>query len=213
MDVTAIMRDTVNRVYDVLRDKIVRGEPSPGKRISQRKLARELNCSTIPISEAMRRLESEGLLVREPSRMVRVRTLSARDFRGLYLVREGLEGVAVRLCVEEITDDEISRLQSLGRELREATLDRDAERVGRLDAAIHRFIVHCSRCALLEEELNRLLLIEQTAGRKEASFHEPQSHEGLIQAIADREADLGEYLLRKHIQIGYQELLKSEDRR
>jgi DNA-binding GntR family transcriptional regulator len=205
------MRDTVNRVYDVLRDKITRGEPSPGKRVSQRRLARELGCSTIPISEAMRRLESEGLLVREPSRMARVRALSAKDFRGLYLVREGLEGVAVRLCVEEITDDETTRLQDLGRELREATLNREARRVGQLDAAIHRFIVQCSRCALLEEEINRLLLIEQTAGRKDASFREPQSHEGLIRAIVDRDADLAEYLLRKHIQTGYQELMKSEN--
>ena len=205
------MRNTVNRVYEALRDKILRGEPSPGKRVSQRKLARELGCSTIPISEAMRRLESEGLLVKEPSCMARVRTLSAQDFKGLYLVREGLEGVAARLCVEEITDEEIMQLQDLGRRLREATAARDMEQICQLDAAIHRFIVHCAQCNLLEEELNRLLLIEQTAGRKDDSFREPQSHQGLIQAIADRDAEMAEYLVRKHIQTGFQELLKLEE--
>jgi DNA-binding GntR family transcriptional regulator len=209
------MRNTVNRVCDALRDRILRGEPAPGKRVSQRKLARELGCSTIPISEAMRRLESEGLLVKEPSRMARVRQLSTTEFRGLYLVREGLEGVAVRLCVEEITDDEIAELQNLGQQLREATLAKDMECILRLDPAIHRLIVRCARCPLLEEELNRLLLIEQTAGRKDPSarFQEPQSHQGLIQAISDRDAEMAEYLVRKHIQLGYQELVKLENRK
>jgi DNA-binding GntR family transcriptional regulator len=191
-----------------MRAKILSGEPAPGKRLSQRKLARELGCSTIPISEAMRRLESEGVLVKEPSRMARVRRLSTQDYKGLYLVREGLEAVAVRLCVEEITAEEVAQLEELGQKLRAATSERDSEQSSRLDAAIHQFIVHCARCDLLEEELDRLLLIEQTAGRKDASFQEPQSHQGLIQAIADRDADMAEYLLRKHIQQGYRELLK-----
>jgi DNA-binding GntR family transcriptional regulator len=207
------VRDTVNRVYDVLRDKIARGEPSPGKRVSQRKLARELGCSTVPISEAMRRLESEGLLVREPSRMARVRRLSTGDVHGLYLVREALEGIAARLCAKEITDDEVAELQELGRKLRQATQERDMGQICRADIAIHRFIVQCARCTLLKEELNRLLAIEQTAGRSDASFQEPQSHQGLIQAISDRDAELAEYLVRKHIQTGYQELLKLKERR
>jgi DNA-binding GntR family transcriptional regulator len=202
------VRDTVNRVYDALRAKILNGEPAPGKRLSQRKLARELGCSTIPISEAMRRLESEGVLVKEPSHMARVRKLSTQDYKGLYLVREGLEAVAVRLCVEEITTEEIAHLEELGQKLRAATVEKNTEQISCLDAAIHRFIVRCARCDLLEEELDRLLLIEQTAGRKDTSFQEPQSHQGLIQAIADRDADLAEYLLRKHIQQGYRELLK-----
>jgi DNA-binding GntR family transcriptional regulator len=153
------------------------------------------------------------LLVKEPSRMARVRTLSAKDFRGLYLVREGLEGVAVRLCVEAITDDEVAQLRKLGGQFCEAVANEDMEEIGRLDSDIHHFIVHCARCLLLEEEVGRLLLIEQTAGRKDAVpvFQRPQSHQGLIQAIADRDADLAEYLLRKHIQLGYQELLKPGD--
>lgn len=205
------MRNTVDRVYDALREKILRGEPSPGKRVSQRKLAKELGCSTIPISEAMRRLESEGLLVKEPSCMARVRTLSAQEFKGLYLVREGLEGVAARLCVEEITDEEIAQLEELGQRLRTATVEKDMEQICQLDSAIHRFIVHCARCNLLEEELSRLLVIEQTAGRRDTSFREPQSHQGLIRAIADRDAEMAEYLVRKHVQAGYRELFTLEE--
>ncbi len=201
--------NAVTRAYGALREKIRRGELKPGRKLSQRKVAAELKCSTIPVCEAMRRLESEGLLVKEPSKMARIRVLSSGELRGLYLVREGLESAAIRLCIEAITDDEVVAIQEIGRQLDQATVQKDTEAIARLDMEFHQFLVRCARCPLLEEEIDRLLLIEKTAGRKEPAgdFQKPQSHRGLIQAISDRDAELAEYLMRRHIQHGYQELM------
>jgi DNA-binding transcriptional MocR family regulator len=62
---------TSDQAYQGIRQMFVRGEFQPGQRVSQSKLARQRACSTVPVVEAMRRLESEGLLVNWPN-----------DFRG-----------------------------------------------------------------------------------------------------------------------------------
>lgn len=63
---------TFDQAYQGIRQIFVRGEFEPGQRVSQSKLARQLGCSTVPVVEAMRRLESEGLLVKQARKMAKV---------------------------------------------------------------------------------------------------------------------------------------------
>ncbi|NLX06897.1 MAG: GntR family transcriptional regulator [Phycisphaerae bacterium] len=199
---------TVDRVHERIRQKLLRGELARGQRVSQRKLAREFGCSPVPVAEAMRRLESEGLLVKEPLKIARVRTLSLRDLEGLYLIREGLESVAARLCAQRITDDQIAELKGMGHDLEEAVLGGDTMEQTRLDVAIHRFIYRCAECPLLESELDRLLILEKTAGRNDPIDRREylHRHKALIQAIADRDGDSAEYLAKRHVRSGYEYL-------
>ena len=192
---------------------LTRAELEPGQKVSQTKLARQLGCSTVPVVEAMRRLESEGLLVKDGRRMARVRQLSRRDREGLYLVREGLEGVAARLCAERITDSQIEELRELGRQYEEATVAGDTPHSDPTDIRIHHLIVRCAQCPLLEQEISRLLLIERTAGAglhpSEHTEESRTSHRALIQALADRDADSAEYLMKRHIQRGTRDLRRA----
>src|SRR6266446_10234939 len=103
------MRDYVEtpslaaEAYGVVRQRILRGELVLGQAISRRRLAAELGMSFLPVTEALLRLEFEGLLESRPRAGTRVRIPSQQDVRGHYVVREALEAEAARLFAEEAT--------------------------------------------------------------------------------------------------------------
>src|SRR3989441_9785627 len=89
--------------YGIVRQRILRGELGLGQVISRRKLAAELGMSFLPVSEALLRLEFEGLLESRPRAGTRVRIPSRDDVRGHYIVREALEGPAAMLFAQVAT--------------------------------------------------------------------------------------------------------------
>src|SRR2546425_100300 len=99
--------------YGVVRRRILRGELTIGQAISRRKLAAELGMSFLPVSEALLRLEFEGLLESRPRAGTRVRIPSPDDIRGHYLVREALEAQAAMLFAQVATKQERAELQKL----------------------------------------------------------------------------------------------------
>jgi len=110
-------------------------------------------------------------------------------------------------------DEQATELQRFTR-----VYEEDWETETDADVAIHRYMAQCAVCPLLSEELNRLLLIERTAGgtTHDAAMQPGRAHihRALVQAIVDRDADSAEYLMKKHIQDGYQEVMREfEDER
>src|SRR6266849_620404 len=99
--------------YSVVRQRIIRGEFTIGQVISRRKLAQELGMSFLPVSEALLRLEFEGLLESRPRAGTRVRIPARQDVRGHYVVREALEVQSARLFAEMATPPERSELMKL----------------------------------------------------------------------------------------------------
>src|SRR5260221_13151337 len=89
-----------NAAYGVVRRRILRGQLSLGQAVSRRKLAAELGMSFLPVSEALLRLEFEGLLESRPRAGTRVRIPSPDDVRGHFLVCETLETKAPRPFAE-----------------------------------------------------------------------------------------------------------------
>src|SRR5947207_7110407 len=83
--------------YSVVRQRIARGELVLGQAISRRRLAAELGMSFLPVTEALLRLEFEGLLESRPRAGTRVRIPSPEDVRGHYIVREALEVQASKI--------------------------------------------------------------------------------------------------------------------
>src|SRR5258708_7550526 len=92
--------------YSVVRERILRGELVLGQAISRRKLAAELGMSFLPVSEALLRLEVEGLLESRPRAGTRVRIPSREDVRGHFIVREALEVQAAMLFCSGATSED-----------------------------------------------------------------------------------------------------------
>lgn len=114
----------VELVYRDLRERIVNGVLHPGERLLLQPLADERGVSTVPVREALRRLESEGLVKNQPHAGATVAALDVEKIAVHFMVRAALEGLAVRLAAAHVTpallaqlalhDEELRRLAAAG---------------------------------------------------------------------------------------------------
>ena len=107
-------------VVDRIRDMIVSGRLKPGDRLRQDELAATFGVSAMPIREALRQLQAEGLVTFEPRRGAAVSTLSVSEYEEIYLMREALEILAVRWAVEDFDRVPIDRMRQLLTEIEDA---------------------------------------------------------------------------------------------
>ena len=117
------------RTVDRLREGILNQYFAPGDRLIERELCELTGVSRTSIREALRELESEGLIETIPHRGPIVASLSLEDARHIYEVREALEGLAARLFVERATDDEVEALDEAGQSMGRAIGERDVPAV------------------------------------------------------------------------------------
>src|SRR5216110_144735 len=113
MAVAEVPCSLAGEAYEFVRHRILRGELPMGQVISRRKIAAELGMSFLPVSEALLRLEFEGLLESRPRAGTRVRIPSREDVRGHYVVREALEVQAAMLFAAVATAEDRSELMKL----------------------------------------------------------------------------------------------------
>lgn len=98
------------QVLDGLRQAIISGGLEPGRRLTERELTEMMGVSRTVVREALRQLESEGLVAIIPNKGPVVRELSVTEARDLYAIRAALEGLAARLFVERADDAAVKRL-------------------------------------------------------------------------------------------------------
>ena len=108
-----------SRAYQQIRDEILSGELSIGDVLSRRGLAKRLNMSFLPITEALKCLETEGLVESRPRIGTRVRIPTEQDIRDSNVIREALESQVARLCAQNITASEKEQLRTSARHLDE----------------------------------------------------------------------------------------------
>jgi DNA-binding GntR family transcriptional regulator len=117
------------QVCDALREAIVSGRLVPGARLTERELIAMTSVSRTVIREALRQLETEGLVDIIPNKGPVVRQLTAEEARDLYRIRAVLEGLAARLFVENAGPDEAKALRRSLKSVQDAYDDKDAEEV------------------------------------------------------------------------------------
>lgn len=96
-----------------IRRRILRGTLGPGQAVNQEELASDLRVSRMPVREALRTLEVEGLVQLSPNRGAVVNALSRAEVQELYLLRQILEQAAVRRAAERITPEQVASLDEL----------------------------------------------------------------------------------------------------
>lgn len=90
----------VDELYNILRKRILNEKYSPGEKLSETLLGAEFNCSRTPIREVLKRLERDGLIIIQPKSGSYIKTHSDHDNKNLMEVRAYLEGLSVRLLIE-----------------------------------------------------------------------------------------------------------------
>lgn len=99
-------------VLDKLRDAIISSQLKPGQRLVERELCQALDVSRTSVREALRHLESEGLVQYVGQRGPSVSVLSQQDIKNIYELRAALEGLAGELFCERASDHQINLLQA-----------------------------------------------------------------------------------------------------
>ena len=141
--------------YRRLRDAIMRGELAPGTRLVIDDLARHFEISIIPVREALRLLQSEGLVVSVAHVGATVAAISRESVAEVFTVLEGLEVVATRTAAERATSTDLDHLAAIVREMDRA-LDEDAPaRWAELNTRFHLAISDCARMPMLQEMMRR----------------------------------------------------------
>jgi DNA-binding GntR family transcriptional regulator len=111
MTATADRASLVDRLAATIQGRVLSGEIPTGARLRQETLATEFGVSRTPVREALRKLESSGLVLVEPNKGAVVRGPNARDVREAYAVRAELEGLAAELAVSRLLDSQLDSLR------------------------------------------------------------------------------------------------------
>ncbi|MBK1722395.1 GntR family transcriptional regulator [Thiocystis violacea] len=203
-EVTATIAD---RIFDQLRQAIVEGEIPPGSKISEPVLAARYGISRGPLREAMRRLESSSLVERKPNVGARVITLTSEQLLEIYVIREALEGMAARLAAEHMSDAAIADLKRLLTRHRTDVAQEEwqtyFQKEGDLD--FHFRIVQGSGnrrlINILCNDLYHLARMYrcQFGMKSDRARDALKEHELVVEAIAERDGELAEWLMRRHI--------------
>jgi DNA-binding GntR family transcriptional regulator len=138
-------------IYRALRERILRNEVASGTRLVLRELANRYESSDIPVREALRMLERDGLVEMVPYRGARVTTLTQREIEETYFIRGHLESIATGLAAERITAAELDALDALMVLMRDAVEAQDGPRFSDLNHEFHETIVAACGNEMLRE--------------------------------------------------------------
>ncbi|MFC8094553.1 GntR family transcriptional regulator [Streptomyces sp. NPDC057301] len=155
------VKSKADLVYESLRAAIASGELRPGERVNMDELARTLGVSKIPIREATKRLESEGLLVSRVHSGVTVAEVDKSEIRGVFLAREAIEGLVGRLAAQNADAGLITALEDIQRAMRAALAARGDQALSQLNTEFHRRLAAASGYRVLAELTEQLLLTIQ----------------------------------------------------
>jgi DNA-binding GntR family transcriptional regulator len=122
------------RVTDALRDAILAGKLRPGSRVRQEELASEFGISRIPVREALRQLESEGLVILVPNSGAWISRLDRAECIEIYKIRERLEPLALQESSVNLSASQLETLEDLVDRIEASD---DADEFLRLDREFH----------------------------------------------------------------------------
>jgi DNA-binding GntR family transcriptional regulator len=186
-----------------LREQIRSGELVPGQRIDQRRAAQELECSIVPVREALKTLEAEGQVSYSPQRGYFVAVLDADELLEIYRIRELLEAEAVRMAVPRIDPAALRVLHILLDECEEAAA---AGLIPELIAADRRLHLTLYAASGMTRLVGLLRMLWDSTDRYRAQYYaEPghlprvrDEHRAIIAAVADHDAEEAVRLLAVH---------------
>jgi DNA-binding GntR family transcriptional regulator len=210
---SAIPRQSLtSAVADKLRDQIIRGEIAEGTQLRQDAIATQYQVSRIPVREALRQLDAEGLITIVPNRGAIVPALSSEDIEELFAIRALLEPEVLKLSIPHLTEKDFSQADAtLRKYVSELKREDHVSGWGRLNWEFHstlyaranqpRFMAIIRNVNNSGERYTRLQLY-LTHGIKRAN----EEHHRILELCRQRDVIAACKLLREHIEYAGQSL-------
>ena len=201
------------QAYQTVRRMILRGELPPGAAISRRPLAKQLGVSFLPISEALQRLEHEGLVESWPRVGTRVKLFTLQDVRGNYVIREALESQSARLFVEKASSAEREEIRRMAAVVDQMQADPKVDFFDffAIHERFHRRIAECTGCSALSEAIEKTHTLVRTwqcaciSNYREMPAH---YHTDLVEALCGSDPEQADRVMRLHVRHGMEEVLR-----
>jgi DNA-binding GntR family transcriptional regulator len=208
-----LYQTAAEKAYEAISEKIISGEYEPGKRLVRRQLAQELGMSAIPILEAMKRLEQDGLIEYRAHWGSIVTIPTIERVMDMFTMREALECQVARILSVKATEEQQEHLISLAKELDKVRYEApDAESITGLHIHFHlqmaEFTGFPSLLAGLQKNNFQWLIFNATRARRLRANIQPYWHETLLENIFEHDPDLAEKKMREHIYDAYNPILE-----
>jgi DNA-binding GntR family transcriptional regulator len=188
------------RISRALADRIISGAIEAGSRLRQDHVAEEFGASHVPVREAFRRLESQGLVVSEPRRGVRVAGFSFEEVREVAEMRAALEVLALRHAAPHLTKSILDRAEEA---MRASDRAGDVKAWEEANRTFHRIILTpCNMPRLLKsiDDLHAASARFLFSGwRAEWEAPTDRDHRAILSALRDGNVDVAASVLARHV--------------
>lgn len=192
----------VDNVTERLRHDLLAGEIMPGERIKVAELEKRFGVSHIPIREAVRRLESEGLIVAMPQRAAVAAGVDLDDLAGLYDLRRIIECDVIRRSVDAMTDEQVATVEQALERLEAVANDHDSPVFWELHGAFHWTLLEPGATAWVRRVLDQIWLASQRYVRlfvSDTVDDAMRDHRALLGFCQARDGAGAAELLRRHL--------------
>ena len=193
------------RIYLHLREAITKNVLPPGERIVEKRIAEELNVSITPVREALLQLNVEGFVEIQTRRNVIVKEISLEEIAELYETQGVLEGYAARKASFNLTDEHLSAIKKLTKEMEASFKSNNVEKFYEANEGIHEiFLKGCKNRSIYNLVSN--LSLRKKMFRYRVTFLAKKNvmkkalddHKKILKAFLKRDADAIERLVREH---------------
>jgi DNA-binding GntR family transcriptional regulator len=197
------------RVIAFLEKLIIEGDLKPRERLIENEISLAFDVSRPPIREALRALESEGLVVSLPNRGVTVAEITEKDVQNVYLIRASLESLAVKLATDNLTSEKHDFLESIYLLMVQKAKEGDLSSYFQMNREFHETVLQAAD----NEQLTRILrnlgkqtmpfrfFVISTPGMLQKSL---ENHRNLLDALRARDGEQAGRLRYEQIQNGGQ---------
>lgn len=201
------MKTSAERVYVHIKDAILNGRFDGGTRLPEDMIASEIGVSRTPVRDALRRLQSEGLIEIAPNFGARVASWTEAELGEITQMRVMLEGFACTLAASKITANQLTLLSSYCDEMAEAAkggANADLDQISRTNLGFHRVIAEAADNSRLTAAVEPLwhfpVVIRKFAlfspSRIERSVNH---HYEILAALREGDAEWAGAVMRAHI--------------
>ncbi len=213
------MTGPITIAHNYIRERILSGEFAPGDALAGKHLAEQIGVSRTPVRDALRQLETEGLIEINPRQEARVKKASYEDIRDIWELRIALETHAATLAAARHSQEDLDRMEDLLAAMRTIIDKMDVaeaeehwelyQQLGQSDLRFHLAILDASRNKLIKAEVDRFRIIHDIVLPIRRSSTRPQnskskaenmviweSHQAIFKAIRRRD-EMATYLAMK----------------
>lgn len=191
-------------LYPQLQKDILTGRLKAGQKLTEQELCREYKVSRTPVREALRQLETDGLVENILNRGAFVIGMSRQDYEDMFEMRRIYEVQAVKWAIERITDEEMDQLEETFEFMEFYTLRNDIDKMLTINTGFHQTIYDASHNRMLSKQLSSYQTFLKYKGAA-ATYDEKylttvlEEHRAIFKAFKDKDVEEGAAAMDRHI--------------